>query len=69
VSHKLSFDTTWATQKMTSPTMLLLLHVFTARETCLPSCCLAMICGDTHPDTLTDEMDAVEIGSGAMIYI
>jgi hypothetical protein len=32
-----------------------------------------MICGDTHPDTLTDEKDllryAIEIGSGAMIYI
>lgn len=36
---------------------LLLLHVFVAMGTCLPSHCLTAICRDSHKDTQTDEID------------
>jgi hypothetical protein len=39
--HRFSFDKTWTAKKMTHPMSLLLLSVFVAMGTCLPSLCLA----------------------------
>jgi hypothetical protein len=44
-THRLSFDKTRTTQKMTRLIILLLLHVFVAEGKCLPSRCLATIGG------------------------
>jgi hypothetical protein len=40
-THRPYSDKTWTAQKMTCPTILLLLHIFVAVRTCLPSHCLA----------------------------
>jgi hypothetical protein len=66
-THRLSFDKTWTTQKMTCTIILLLLHVFIVMGTCSLSHCLATKGGiqftkplpsndrrDTHTDTQTD---------------
>jgi hypothetical protein len=39
-THRPYFDKIRTAQKMTCPTIILLLHVFVAMRTCLPSCCL-----------------------------
>jgi hypothetical protein len=69
-THRLSFDKIRTAQKMTSPTIHLLLRVFVATVTCLPSRCLAPNGGihltdplsstdrrDAHADTQTDGRD------------
>jgi hypothetical protein len=49
-SGQISFDTTYIARKTTRPTIILLLRVFVAAGTCLPSCCLARI-GWVHIQT------------------
>jgi hypothetical protein len=69
-THRLSLDKTRTIWKMTRQIILLLLHVFVAAGTCLPSRCLAQDGGvhlaeplpcddrrDTHADIETDERD------------
>jgi hypothetical protein len=53
-THRLSFDKTRTAYKMRRANNLVLC-VFIAAGTCLPSCCLAMIGGITF--TLTDRRD------------
>jgi hypothetical protein len=52
---------------MTNPTILLLLHVFVAAGTCLPSLYLATTGGTQVQHGFMKY--AVQMGSGAMIYI